>query len=184
MSDGYPAETNQGLFSNLKRAFFKRVKDDKVTEEEIMDMVNEGHESGVLKENEAEMINNIFEFGEKQAHDIMIHRKSIVAINCSVTVEEAFDFILNENFSRYPVYQDNIDNIIGILHIRDILKVYVDESMRKKTLSEIKDKVLFEAYCIPETRNISVLFKEMQAEKVHKAVVVAEYGQTAGIVTM
>ena len=59
MSDGYPAETNQGLFSNLKRAFFKRVKDDKVTEEEIMDMVNEGHESGVLKENEAEMINNI-----------------------------------------------------------------------------------------------------------------------------
>ena len=184
MSDGYPAETNQGLFSNLKRAFFKRVKDDKVTEEEIMDMVNEGHESGVLKENEAEMINNIFEFGEKQAHDIMIHRKSIVAINCSVTVEEAFDFILNENFSRYPVYQDNIDNIIGILHIRDILKVYVDESMRKKTLSEIKYKVLFEAYCIPETRNISVLFKEMQAEKVHIAVVVDEYGQTAGIVTM
>jgi putative hemolysin len=184
MSDGYPAETNQGLFSNLKKAFLKKVKSDKVTEEEIIDMVNEGHESGVLKENEAEMINNIFEFGEKQAHDIMTHRKSIVAINCNVTVEEAFQFILDENFSRYPVYEDSIDNVIGILHIRDLLKVYVDESMRSKKLLEIKEQVLFEAYCIPETRNISVLFKEMQAEKVHIAIVVDEYGQTTGIVTM
>ena len=156
MSDGYPAETNQGLFSNLKKAFLKKVKSDKVTEEEIIDMVNEGHESGVLKENEAEMINNIFEFGEKQAHDIMTHRKSIVAINCNVTVEEAFQFILDENFSRYPVYEDSIDNVIGILHIRDLLKVYVDESMRSKKLLEIKEQVLFEAYCIPETRMLQV----------------------------
>ena len=184
MSDGYPAETNQGLFSNLKKAFLKKVKSDKVTEEEIIDMVNEGHESGVLKENEAEMINNIFEFGEKQAHDIMTHRKSIVAINCNVTVEEAFQFILDENFSRYPVYDGDIDNIIGILHIRDLLKVYVKEEDRSKKLYQVKNQVMFDPFCIPETRSISVLFKEMQSKKNHFAVVVDEYGQTTGIITM
>ncbi len=183
MKEGHPADGNEGFFSQVKKLFTGR-KAEHVTEEEIMDMVNEGHEKGVLKENEAEMIGNIFEFGEKQAHDVMTHRKNIVAIDCNATVQEAFDFILNESFSRYPVYCEDIDNIIGVIHIRDLLKVYVDENMRNKTLQEIQDDVLFDSYCIPETRNISILFKEMQEEKVHMAIVVDEYGQTAGIVTM
>ena len=178
MSDGYPAETNQGLFSNLKRAFFKRVKDDKVTEEEIMDMVNEGHESGVLKENEAEMINNIFEFGEKQAHDIMIHRKSIVAINCSVTVEEAFDFILNENFSRYPVYQDNIDNIIGILNAKDFFRL--DDKGRESVMQNAVKTPFF----VPETIKADVLFRKMKKSSNIMAIVLDEYGGVEGIVTL
>jgi putative hemolysin len=183
MNDGHPADGNEGLFSSLIRKFTGKREDD-VTEEEIMDMVNEGHEQGVLKENEAEMINNIFEFGEKQAQDVMIHRKNIIAIDSDSTVQEAFEFILDESFSRYPVYTTDIDNIIGILHIRDLLKIYVNEKNRDKKLSELKEQVLFHAYCIPETRNISLLFKEMQSKKVHIAVVVDEYGQTAGIVTM
>ena len=158
--------------------------EDDVTEEEIISMVNEGHEQGVLRASEAEMIHNIFEFGEKQAQDVMTHRKSIAAIDSTATVQEAFDFIMNESYSRYPVIDGDIDNIMGILHIRDLLKVYVDEQKRCKQLSEIKDQVLFDAYYIPETRNISLLFKEMQSKKVHIAVVVDEYGQTAGIVTM
>ena len=105
---------------------------DNVTEEEIMSMVNEGHEQGVLKENEAEMIGNIFEFGEKHASDVMTHRKSIVGIEADTTVEEAFEFIMGENYSRYPVYDGDIDNIIGILHIRDLLKIYSEEKNRKK----------------------------------------------------
>lgn len=80
-----------------------------------------------MNENEAEMINNIFEFGEKQAQDVMTHRKSIAAIDSTATVQEAFDFIMNESYSRYPVIDGDIDNIMGILHIRDLLKVYVDD---------------------------------------------------------
>lgn len=185
MNDGHPADGNEGLFSSLFRKLAGKGKhDEDVTEEGIMDMVNEGHEQGVLKENEAEMINNIFEFSEKQAQDVMTHRKSIVAIDGQSTVQEAYDLAMEENFSRYPVYDGDIDNIIGIFHLRDLFKVYVDESQRSKKLVEVKDKVMFEPYCIPETRNISPLFKEMQSKKVHIAVVVDEYGQTAGIITM
>lgn len=185
MNEGHPADGNEGLISSLlKKITARGKKDDDVTGEEIMDMVNEGHEQGVLNENEAEMIGNIFEFGEKQAQDVMTHRKSIVAIDSTATVQEAFDFIMNESYSRYPVIEGDVDTIIGILHIRDLLKVYVDEDNRKKRLCDLKHQILFDVYCIPETRNISLLFKEMQSKKVHIAVVVDEYGQTAGIVTM
>ena len=183
MSDVHPVDDNNnfltGLFTKLGRK-----KEDDVTEEEIMDMVNEGHEQGVLAENEAEIINNIFEFADRQASDVMIHRKNIVAIDCETTVNEAFDFILKENFSRYPVYDGDIDNIIGILHLRDLLKVYVDEANRDKKIKEVKHQLLFDATYIPETRNLSVLFKEMQSKKTHMAIVVDEYGQTSGLITL
>ena len=144
MNEGHPADGNEGLFSSLfKKITGKVKKDDDVTEEEIMDMVNEGHEQGVLKENEAEMIGNIFEFGEKHASDVMTHRKSIVGIEADTTVEEAFEFIMGENYSRYPVYDGDIDNIIGILHIRDLLKIYSEEKNRKKKLVDMKHQVLF-----------------------------------------
>jgi putative hemolysin len=185
MIDAHPASGREGLITSiLKKIGTKGKKDDDVTGEEIMDMVNEGHEHGVLNENEAEMIGNIFEFSEKQAHDVMTHRKSIVAIDSTTTVREAFDFIMNESYSRYPVIENDVDNILGILHIRDLLKVYVDEENRERQLKDLKHQILFSAYYIPETRNISSLFQEMQSKKVHIAVVVDEYGQTAGIVTM
>ncbi|MDD6570916.1 MAG: CNNM domain-containing protein, partial [Thermoflexaceae bacterium] len=95
---------------------------DNVTEEEILTMVNEGHEQGVIEADEAEMISNIFEFGDKEAVDIMTHRKNILAIDGSMTLEEAVSFMLHENNSRYPVYDGDIDNIIGIVHIKDALK--------------------------------------------------------------
>lgn len=185
MNDGHPADGNEGLISSILKKFSSRGrKEDDVTEEEIIGMVNEGQEQGVLDENEAEMINNIFEFGEKQAQDVMTHRKNIIAIDCNTTVGDAFDKIINESFSRYPVYDKDIDNIIGIMHLRDLLKIYVDEDNRGRKLYELKDKVMFAPSYIPETRNISVLFNAMQSKKVHMAVVVDEYGQTAGIVTM
>ena len=183
MNEGHPAEGNEGLFSGLFRKFGKSKKDEDVTEE-IMDMVNESHEQGVIAENEAEMIGNIFEFAEKQAEDVMTHRKNIVALDAALTVGEAFGIVMEESFSRYPVYDGDIDNIIGILHIRDLLKVYVKEEDRNKKLYQVKNQVMFEPFCIPETRSVSVLFKEMQSKKNHFAVVVDEYGQTTGIVTM
>lgn len=185
MNDGYPADGKKGLISSLIRKISRKSrKDEDVTEEEIIGMVNECHKQGALEEKEAEMINNIFQFADKQAQDVMTHRKNVVAIDCNITVEEAFNFIINENFSRYPVYDTGIDNIIGILHIRDLLKVYADESSHSRKLVELKKRILFDASYIPETRKLSVLFKAMQSKKVHMAVVVDEYGQTSGVITM
>ncbi|MDD6334431.1 MAG: hemolysin family protein [Clostridia bacterium] len=183
MNDGHPADGKEKKFSSFFKKLGRAKREEDVTEE-IMDMVNESHEQGVLEENEAEMIGNIFEFGEKQVSDVMTHRNSIVALDDGITVREAFDRVMEENYSRYPVYNGDIDNITGVLHIRDLLKAYVEESNQNRTLGEVGKDILFKPYCIPETRNISPLFRQMQSDKIHMAIVVDEYGQTAGIVTM
>ena len=160
-----------------------RKKDDNVTDE-IKNIVQEGHQQGELLDSEAEMITNIIEFGDKEAHDIMTHRKNIVAIDADTTIKDCFEFVLGENYSRFPVYEGDIDHIIGVMHLRDLLKTYADSYKRNHTIYELKDEMLFDPHFIPETRNINALFKSMQSEKVHMAVVVDEYGQTTGIVTM
>ena len=155
-----------------------------VTEEDIMSMVNEGHEQGVLEAREAEMITNIFELDDKDAGDIMTHRKNLVALDGSMTLREAVNFILKEGYnSRYPVYEKDIDDITGILHMKDALIAAENGSNGMVPICEI-DGLLREAHFIPETRNIDSLFKEMQSQKIHMVIVVDEYGQTAGIVTM
>lgn len=156
---------------------------DNVTEEEILTMVNEGHEQGVIEAEEAEMINNIFEYGDKEAADIMTHRMNMVAIDGDMTLEEAVSFMLHENNSRYPVYDGDINNIIGIVHIKDALKEYGNRAKAEEPIKNISE-LLYAATLIPGTRNIDDLFKQMQKEKVHMAIVVDEYGQTAGLVTM
>ncbi len=156
---------------------------DNVTEEEILTMVNEGHEQGVIEADEAEMISNIFEFGDKEALDIMTHRSNIIAVDGNSTLEEAVTFMLHENNSRYPVYDGDIDNIVGIVHIKDALKEYGNRAKAEEPIKNIEE-VLYDAKLIPGTRNINDLFKLMQKEKVHMAIVVDEYGQTAGLVTM
>lgn len=167
--------------SFLEKIF--RKKDDNVTDE-IKNIVQEGHQQGELLDSEAEMITNIIEFGDKEAHDIMTHRKNIVAIDADTTIKDCFEFVLGENYSRFPVYEGDIDHIIGVMHLRDLLKIYADSYKRNHTIYELKDEMLFDPHFIPETRNINALFKSMQSEKVHMAVVVDEYGQTTGIVTM
>jgi len=158
--------------------------DDKVTEEDIMYMVNEGHDQGVLEASEAEMITNIFELDDKVASDIMTHRKNVVALDGETTLKEAMDFIVKEaNNSRFPVFEEDIDNIVGILHMRDVLYFAERAEFLDKPIRQI-DGLLREARLIPETRNINALFKEMQSEKIHMEIVIDEYGQTAGIVTM
>lgn len=154
-----------------------------VTEEEIISMVNEGQEQGVLQESEAQMITNIFEFTDKDARDIMTHRSNIIGIEASTTLREAVDFMLQEANSRYPVYVDNIDHIIGILHLRDAIKLLGNEKLEAKPIKSIKDLVR-EAKFIPETRNIDTLFRSMQSLKTHMVIVIDEYGQTSGLVAM
>jgi len=155
-----------------------------VTEEDIMSMVNEGHEQGVLEAREAEMITNIFELNDKEAGDIMTHRKNLVALDGEITLREAVNFILKEGYnSRYPIYKKDVDDIIGILHMKDALIAVENKRNASRQLWEIEG-LLREAHFIPETRNIDTLFKEMQSRKIHMVIVVDEYGQTAGIVTM
>lgn len=158
--------------------------DDKVTEEDIMYMVNEGHDQGVLEASEAEMITNIFEFDDKVASDIMTHRLNIVALDGSMTLKEAMDYIIKESInSRLPVYEEDIDNIIGILHMRDVLVFAEIEEYLERPIGSI-DGLLRSPHFVPEHKNINALFKEMQSEKIHMEIVIDEYGQTAGLVTM
>ena len=154
--------------------------EDNVTEDEIISMVNEGHEQGVFDAGKAEMISNIIELDEKEAQDIMTHKKRIVAVNAEMTIEEALHFMYSENYSRYPLYEDNRDNIIGILHLKDVIGAYISDDLKDKPLKEIAR----EAYYVPDTQNINILFHEMQLKNIHMAIVIDEYGQTAGLVAM
>lgn len=153
------------------------------TEEEIKSMVNEGHEKGVIQASEAEMISNIFEFGDKMAKDIMTHRKNIVAVDGEMTLKDALEFILNENNSRFPVYVEDIDNIIGILHLKTAVTFSKMQGMNERKVKDIPE-LLHEALFIPETRNINALFRDMQFHKIHMEIVVDEYGQTVGLIAM
>ena len=154
-----------------------------VTEEEIISMVNEGHELGVIQASEVEMITNIFEYGDKEAQDIMTHRSNIVAVEDHMTLNEAVSFMLSERNSRYPVFHENIDHIIGILHLKDALRMQAKNQYNEIPIKDIEG-LLREAVFIPETKNIDVLFKRMQSLKLQMVIVVDEYGQTMGLVAM
>lgn len=169
----------------LLRFFGVDIKDlvDNVTEKDIKSVIHEGHEQGVLLASEAEMINNIVEFGDKEAKDIMTHRKNIAAVNMEMTLAKAAEFILDENNSRFPVYEGDIDNIIGIVTLRDVMVKYQDGKIEDIQICNIEG-LIREATFIPETRKINLLFKTMQSEKIHMAIVIDEYGQTSGIVAM
>lgn len=154
-----------------------------VTEEEIISMVNEGHEQGVLLATEAEMITNIFEFGDKEAHDIMTHRKNILAIDRNMTLGDALDYMLSESKSRFPVFEENIDHIIGILHFRDAMRAHREEGNMVLPVGDIEGLVR-ETMFVPETKNIDDLFQNMQHTKTQMVIVVDEYGQTTGLIAM
>ena len=152
-----------------------------ITEDEIRMMVDAGSDIGSIDENEMEMINNIFEFDNTSVEDIATHRTNIVAIPITPTLEGIKKVIVDEKYSRIPVYEENIDNIIGILYVKDFIKyICIDELGKNFNLKNI----LMEPYFIPTSKKSDELFKEMQIKKVHMAIVIDEYGGTAGIVTM
>lgn len=153
--------------------------EENVTEEEIIMMVSEGHEQGVIEASEAEMISNIFEFDDKEVSDIMTHRRHICAVDSRLSLQEAAEFMAKERYSRYPVYEDDTDNIIGILHLKDVMRLMVSQDTNVK-ITDVMRKPFF----VPDTQNINALFKDMQARKVHMAIVVDEYGQSCGLVAM
>ena len=149
-----------------------------VTEEEIKMMVNQGEEKGSIEENEKELINNVFEFNDIIASEIMTYRTDIYAIEINEDVYEILDEIDEYKYSRIPVYEETIDDIKGILFLKDILKLV---STRKEF--KIAD-IMRDAYYVPESKPIDEIFEELQANKMQMAIVVDEYGGTAGLLTM
>lgn len=150
-----------------------------VTEEDILSMVDEGEETGVLEESTKDMISNIFDFKETTAGELMTHRTEVTAVEDTATVQEVVTLALEEGYSRIPVYHEDIDDIRGILYVKDMLR-FVGESETAMPITEL----MHEAYYIPEVKQCSELFTEMTAKKLQMAVVCDEYGGTSGIITM
>lgn len=154
-----------------------------VTEEELISTVAEAQESGVLEADEVKMIHNIFEFDDKEVKDIMTHRKNMVAVDADWTLDEAMKFMLNAAYSRFPVYEESVENIIGILHLKDVLKVFISGSTDKMKQRKVRS-ITRKPYFVPDTQSIDVLFHNMQTKKIHMAFAIDEYGQTAGLITL
>ena len=151
-----------------------------VTEEEIRMMVDVGQEKGVIEDSQKEMINNIFEFDDMDVADIMTHRTDMDCIDVDDPITDIIKIAIECGHSRIPVYEEDQDNIVGIVYVKDLLK-YVGSNLPKT--KNIKD-FMREAYFVPETKQCSELLSELLEKHVQMAVVVDEYGGTAGIVTL
>lgn len=151
-----------------------------VTEEEIRMMVDAGGEKGVIEDAQKEMINNIFEFDDIDVGDIMTHRTEIIGVEVDAPLGSVVEASIREGCSRIPVYEEDLDTIIGIVYIKDLLK-YIGAALPGE--SSLRD-VMRTAYFVPETKRCGELFKEMTAKRIQIAIVVDEYGGTAGLVTL
>lgn len=168
---------------NNKKTLDGILGNDDVTEEEIISMVREGHEQGTILASEAEMIHNVFEFDDKEVKDIMTHRKNIVSLDGNMSFIDAIEFIIDTGKSRFPVYENDVDSIIGVLHIKDAFTFFQKNEVYRSSIKDI-DGLIRPVDFIPETVNINDLFKKMQSKKSHLAMVVDEYGQISGLIAM
>ena len=151
-----------------------------VTEEEILMMVDVGEEKGVIDEGAREMISNIFEFDDRAVSEIMTHRTEVVAVEDTMTIEEAVHLAVEEGYSRMPVYHEQLDTILGIFYVKDVLKYVTGTVPPDAKMTDY----MRPAYFVPESKNCSELLEEMTAQHIQIAIVVDEYGGTEGIVTM
>lgn len=168
---------------NNKKTLDGILGNDDVTEEEIISMVKEGHEQGTILASEAELIHNVFEFDDKEVKDIMTHRKNIVSLDGNMSFIDAIEFIIDTGKSRFPVYENDVDSIIGVLHIKDAFTFFEKNEVYRNSIKDI-DGLIRPVDFIPETVNINDLFKKMQSKKSHLAMVVDEYGQISGLIAM
>ena len=156
---------------------FKK-KDEEQVEEEILSMVEEGQKSGFIQEDEVEMISNILDLDDMEVREIMTNRSKIYAVSATSQVKDVIEDCLESGYSRYPVYEEDIDNIVGILHLKDMTKQYIHQP--DTVVSELVEEALF----IHPAFDTLKLLKKMQKEKKHMAIVLDEYGQTDGLVTL
>ncbi len=155
-------------------------KDGTVTEEEIRMMVDAGNETGVLEESQREMINNIFDFGDVDVSDVMTHRKDIVAVELNSKIGDIIYLAIDKGYSRIPVYEETVDNIVGIIYVKDLLCLVGCEHSEDFTIKQFMRKAIY----LPETCMCSDAFETLTKEKAQCAIVIDEYGGTAGFVSM
>jgi CBS domain containing-hemolysin-like protein len=168
---------SQGI---LKIAGVKELKKEHpITEKEIHTLIDIGEEEGALEKGEEELVHSALEFDETQAKEIMVFRTKMVCIEQEATLSELIDLMKKSGYSRIPVYQENIDNIVGLAHIKDVLSL-LPEINRNLKVKEIMHPPVF----VPYTTRLSELFRKLQKEKTHLSIVVDEYGGVAGMITM
>jgi putative hemolysin len=175
-------------FLTLSTNFFVRLfgvdpnaEEEHVTEEEIRMMIDVGEEKGTIEVSEKEMINNIFEFNNKTVSEIMTHRTAIAALPVNSTLAEVTEFFNQERYSRIPVYEDSIDNIIGVMHSKYLIQ-FMSEGTDKEKFN--LRNIIRKPYFVPASKRTDDLFDELKQSKNHLAIIIDEYGGTAGIVTM
>jgi len=147
--------------------------------ENVEALITAGAEEGILEEEDRKLIHSVVAFGDKSVREIMTPRPNIVAISVDKSVEDLRQMVIHEQYSRIPVYQDSIDNIIGFVHVRDMFELDPDER-QAKSLKELIRPIPF----VPETKPVSDLLREMQRDSTHLVIVIDEYGNTAGLATM
>ena len=153
---------------------------EQVTEEEIRMMVDVGNEKGVIEKSQKDMINNIFEFDDRTAGEVMTHRTEVSFVSADAGIREVLDIAIQDGYSRIPAYGEDIDDVVGIIYVKDLLPLIMQENVDHVSLRKYLRPVLF----VPESNHCKELFKEFTDKKVQMAIVVDEYGGTAGIVTM
>ncbi len=154
-------------------------EEQKVTEEDILSLVDAGEEGGILEENEKNMIENIFEFDDKDVGKVMVHRTEIAAVDIHSTTMAVLDLAAKEGYSRIPVYEGNLDHIVGIIYVKDLISAVGTEN-KNLSLRQFMRAPLY----VPKSKSCSSLLKEFQERKVHIAVAIDERGGTAGLVTL
>ena len=173
----YPLNVLLGLFQKLLSVIFRLDRDDAITDDELITIVNEAEEDGTLKEDESDLIRSAIEFDDLEVKDILVPRIHVVAVPIDATKQEVKKVFDSERYSRILVYKDTIDSIVGFIHEKDFYRNYFKQEFK---VSDLMQKVEF----VVEHTKISALLKKLQAKKVHMAVVLDEYGGTLGIATV
>jgi CBS domain containing-hemolysin-like protein len=172
-------ESGRGFQDWLRMCFRRlaRVRESEDVEKEIQQLIDEGEQRGIISEDEGEMIQGIFSFRDTIAREIMVPRTDTVCAHSEMNIKDIIQLIIQSGHSRMPVYQDNVDNVIGTLHAKDLLGYWGTERFDVRSILRVP-------YFIPETKKISEVLKDLRDNKSHMAVVIDEYGGTAGILTL
>lgn len=156
-----------------------KTSEEPTSAENIEALISAGTEEGLIEENDRKLIQGVVEFGDKVVREVMTPRPNIVAISADATLEQLRQLVINEQFSRIPAYEQNIDQMVGFVHVRDMFELGEDQRVGR-TVRELLRTVKF----VPETKPVNDLMRQMQQENTHMVIVVDEYGNTAGLATM
>jgi magnesium and cobalt transporter len=174
-------DSEQGLLGLIKSLLRRGSHLHKGTDltEEIHDLMTEGQAQGLFSDEESDMVSGVLDLKETKTHSVMIPRTEISSSSINSTLGEAIELVSNCGHTRIPIYKDSLDEIVGILHAKDLLKLWGEDPE-----SRIPSEILRKTYFVPENQNVSELLKDLRAKKTHLAIVTDEYGGTAGIITI